>query len=95
MIELCIRKNGIQMHGHAGYIGPDGIDRVCSAVSALTCAMINALTDLCGEQIRTDTGSGMTVVEWENLSDGGKLLVDAWFLSLVDIDREYNCIEFQ
>ena len=95
MIELRIRKNGIQMHGHAGHTGSDGIDRVCSAVSALTCALINALSDLCGDRIRADTGSGMAVVEWEDLSDGGKLLVDAWFLGVSDIDREYNCIEFQ
>ena len=95
MIELCIRKNGIQMHGHAGHTDRDGIDRVCSAVSALTCALINALSDLCGDRIRADTGSGMTVIEWENLSDRGKLLVDAWFLGLIDIDREYNRIEVQ
>ena len=95
MIQLRIRKSGIQMLGHAGHAGPDGIDRACAAVSALTCALINALSDLCGERIRADTGSGMTVVEWEDLSDGGKLLVDAWFLGVSDIDREYNCIEFQ
>lgn len=95
MIELCIRKNRIQMRGHAGHTGSDGIDRVCSAVSALTCALINALSDLCGDRIWAETGSGKTVVEWDDLSDGGKLLVDAWFLGVVDIDREYNCIEFQ
>ena len=95
MIQLRIRKNGIQMNGHAGYTGSDGIDRVCSAVSALTCALINALTDLSGDQIRSETGSGMAVVEWQDLTDGGKLLVDAWFLGIADIDREYNCIEFQ
>lgn len=95
MIELRIRKNGIQMHGHAERAGPDGIDRVCTAVSALTCALINALSDLCGDCIKSDTGSGKTVVYWEDLSDGGKLLVDSWFLGLVDIDREYKCIEFQ
>lgn len=95
MIELRIRKNGIQMHGHAERAGPDGIDRVCAAVSALTCALINALSDLSGDQIRADTESGMAVVEWQDLTDEGKLLVDAWFLGIADIDREYNCIEFQ
>ena len=95
MIELRIRKNGIQMHGHAERAGPDGSDRVCAAVSALTYALINALSDLCGDRIRADTGLGKTVIDWEGLSDGGKLLVDAWFLGLVDIDREYHCIEFQ
>ena len=72
-----------------------GIDRVCAAVSALTCSLINSLRDLTGDRIQADTGSGMMVIEWENLSDGGKLLIDSWFLGLTDINREYNCIEFQ
>lgn len=95
MIQVSVRENSIEMHGHAGYMGLNGVDRVCSAVSALTCTLINALTDLSGDRIRADTGNGMAVIEWEDLTDGGKLLVDAWFLGLVDIDREYNCIEFQ
>ena len=95
MIQVSVRENSIELHGHAGHMDLSGVDRVCSAVSALTCALINALTDLSGDRIRADTGSGMTVIEWEDLTDGGKLLVDAWFLGLVDIDREYNCIEFQ
>ncbi len=95
MIQVSVRENSIEMHGHAGHMGLNGVDRVCSAVSALTCTLINALTDLSGDRIRADTGNGMAVIEWEDLTDGGKLLVDAWFLGLVDIDREYNCIEFQ
>ena len=95
MIQVCVREYGIRMNGHAGCKGADGIDRVCAAVSALTCSLINALSDLSGDQIRADTDSGMTIIKWENLTDGGKLLVDAWFLGLIDIDREYNCIEFQ
>lgn len=52
---------------------------VCAqfAVSALTCNLINSLRDLTGDRIRADTGSGMTVIEWENLSDGGKAAVDS------------------
>lgn len=95
MIEIAVREESIRMRGHAGCAGPDGIDRACAAVSALTCALINALTDLSGDQIRSETESGMAVVEWQDLTDGGKLLVDAWFLGMADIDREYNCIEFQ
>ena len=95
MIELRIRKNGIQMHGHAERVDPDGIDRACAAVSALTCALINGLTDLTADRIRADTDSGFAVIEWENLSDGGKVLVDTWLLGMTDINREYNCITFQ
>ena len=95
MITIKITDHSICMNGHAGRKSPDGIDRVCAAVSALTCNLINSLKDLTGDRIRAETASGMTVIEWEDLSDGGKLLVDSWFLVLTDINREYNCIEFQ
>ena len=95
MIIVKIKDNSIHMSGPADRKDQTGIDRVCAAVSALTCNLINSLRDLTGDRIRADTGSGMTVIEWENLSDGGKLLVDSWFLGLTDINREYNCIEFQ
>lgn len=95
MIEITITSNSIRMTGHACRKGSDGIDRVCAGVSALTCNLINSLKDLTGDRIRADTGSGMTTIDWENLSDGGKLLIDSWFLGITDIDREYNCIEFQ
>ncbi len=95
MIEVKVREDMLALKGHACRKGSDGIDRVCAAVSALTCNLINSLRDLTGDRIWADTGSGMTVIEWENLSDGGKLLVDSWFLGLVDINQEYKCIEFQ
>lgn len=95
MITIKITDHSICMNGHAGRKSPDGIDWVCAAVSALTCNLINSLKDLTGDRIRAETASGMTVIEWEDLSDGGKLLVDSWFLGLTDINREYNCIEFQ
>ena len=81
------------MDGHAN-CHVNGQDIVCSAISALTCNLINALRDLSGDQIRSETGNGMTVVEWQKLSDKGRLLVDTWFLGIADINREYNCIMF-
>ena len=95
MIIVTVTSNSIQMSGHANKKDPDGIDRVCAAVSALTCNLINSLRGLTGDRIRADTATGMTVVEWEDLSDGGKLLVDSWFFGLTDLNREYNCIEFR
>lgn len=56
-------------------------------VSALTCNLINSLEDLTGDRIRVETASGMTVIEWEDLSDGGKLLIDSWFLGLQCLAR--------
>ena len=90
MITIKITDRSIRMNGHACQKSPDGIDRVCAAVSALTCNLINSLKDLTGDRIR-----GMTVIEWEDLSDGGKLLVDSWFLGITVISQEYNCIQFE
>ena len=94
MIAVKITQNSIHMLGHACRRGPDGIDRVCAAVSALTCNLINSLEDLTHDKIQIDMESGMTVIKWEKLTDGGKLLVDSWFLGIVTISKEYNCITF-
>ena len=93
MIKVEINEHGIRMEGHAGYYH-DGRDRVCAAVSALTCNLINSLQELTDNRIRAKTDDGITVIEWEQLSESGKLLVDSWFLGITAIDQEYNCITF-
>nr|DAE73333.1 MAG TPA: YsxB-like protein [Caudoviricetes sp.] len=95
MIIVTVKDNSISITGHACRKASDGIDRACAAVSALTCSLINSLQDLTHDRVQAMAESGMTVIRWENLSDGGKLLVDSWFLGLTDVNREYNCIEFQ
>lgn len=95
MIIVTVKDNSISITGHACRKEPSGIDRACTAVSALTCSLINSLQDLTHDRVQAMAESGMTVIRWENLSDGGKLLVDSWFLGLTDVNREYNCIEFQ
>ena len=92
-IHVRVHKNGIEMYGHAE-CSVNGQDIVCAAISALTCSLINSLSDLAMENIRQETGSGMTVIAWQKLTDKGKLLVDSWYLALLDINREYNCIKF-
>ena len=94
MIEVKVREDMLALKGHACRKGSDGIDRACAAVSALTCNLINSLNDLTGDRIRADTGSGRTVIEWERLSDRGKLLLDSRILVLTEINREYNRITF-
>ena len=94
MITVKITDHSIWMSGHAYRKSSDGIDRVCAAVSALTCNLINSLRDLTEDHILTLESSGKAVNEWEQLSEKGKLLVDSWFLGLTDINREYNCITF-
>lgn len=93
MIEVKKTEHGIRMRGHAGY-HKNGQDIVCAAVSALTCNLINSLEELTDNRIRADTDHGLTVIQWERLSDKGKLLVDSWMLGLTAINQTYNCIKF-
>lgn len=91
MIKVQITNNGIRMDGHAGH-RINGQDIVCSAVSALTCTLIMGLQELTDNRIRADTDDGMTCIYWGNLDKDGKLLVDTWYLGLMAINEEYNCI---
>ena len=93
MITLQIRSDSIRMTGHADR-SINGQDIVCSAISALTCALISGLQELTDNRIRANTGSGRTIIEWQTLSDTGKLLVDAWFLGLCRVNEQYNCITY-
>lgn len=93
MIEVKMDAHGIRMNGHAGYHA-NGQDIVCSAVSALTCNLINSLQELTSDRIRASTDSGETVIEWRELSEKGKFLIDSWFLGITAINQEYNCITF-
>lgn len=91
MIKVRITNNGIRMDGHAGH-RINGQDIVCSAVSALTCTLIMGMQELTDNRIRADTDDGMTCIYWGNLDKDGKLLVDTWYLGLMAINEEYNCI---
>ena len=93
MVEVNISSKGIKMSGHACR-SVNGQDIVCSAISALTCNLINSIEDLTDNRIRAETASGKTIIKWQDLDDRGKLLVDSWFLGLTAIDQEYNCIRF-
>lgn len=92
MIEVEVTDHRISMRGHAGQ-SQNGQDIVCAAVSALTCNLINSLQELTDNRIRADTGSGRTIIEWRELSESGRLLVDSWFLGISAINQEYNCIK--
>ena len=94
MIQITITPNNIHMTGHACPKGSDAIDRASTALPALPCNLTNSLMDLASDRICAETVSGMEVIEWSDLSDAGKLLVDSWFLGMADIADEYNCITF-
>lgn len=94
MIKIQVTEMGIRMNGHAGHF-QNGRDIVCAAVSALTCNLINSLQDLAGEElVKNECNSGHAEIQWEKLSEKGKLLVDSWLLGISAINQNYGCIEF-
>lgn len=94
LVKVKVNDHGIRMDGHAN-MSVNGQDIVCASISALTCNLINSLREFTNDVILTrEFCSGSVSIEWESLSDTGKLLVDSWLLGLTAIDQEYNCIEF-
>lgn len=59
MIQANVFSEGILMHGHACRM-VNGQDIVCSAISALTCSLINSPEELTDNRIRAETASGNT-----------------------------------
>lgn len=88
LIDVSISCNGIKVKGHAGY-DVKGKDIVCAAVSALTYTLKTALESLSDDAIHCIDGDGYTIIKFEELTDAGKLLVDAFFLGILGVEEEY------
>lgn len=88
MIEVDVRKDGIMISGHAGY-APAGSDIVCAGVTALTQELIRSMEGLTDDRIETDIGSGMASIQYGDLSEKGKLLIDSFFIGICMIAEEF------
>ncbi len=88
MIEVSVRKDGIVVSGHAGY-APAGSDIVCAGVTALTQELIRSMEGLTDDRIETDIGSGIASIQYGDLSEKGKLLIDSFFIGICMIAEEF------
>ena len=88
MIEVGVRKDGIMISGHAGY-APAGSDIVCAGVTALTQELIRSMEGLTDDRIETDIGSGMASIQYGDLSEKGRLLIDSFFIGICMIAEEF------
>ena len=88
MIEVGVRKDGIMISGHAGY-APTGSDIVCAGVTALTQELIRSMEGLTDDRIETDIGSGMASIQYGDLSEKGRLLIDSFFIGICMIAEEF------
>lgn len=88
MIAVSVRKDGIEISGHAGY-AEAGKDIVCAGVTALTQTLIRSLEGLTSDEIKYEISPGRAAIHYRNLSEEGKLLVDSFFIGVCQITNEF------
>lgn len=88
MIEVRIRPERIEISGHAGYAEP-GKDIVCAGVTALTQTLIQSIDDLTDDKIEYRISPGKAEIEYRNLSEKSKTLVDSFFVGICLIAEEF------
>lgn len=88
MIEIIVEKDRITIQGHAGY-AEAGKDIVCAGMTALTQTFINAIEGLTNDVIQYDISPGRADINFKDLSEAGRLLVDSFFLGICSIAEEF------
>lgn len=88
MIEVRIRPERIEISGHAGYAEP-GKDIVCAGATALTQTLIQSIENLTDDKIEYRISPGKAEIEYGNLSEKSKTLVDSFFVGICLIAEEF------
>lgn len=88
MIAVSVRKDGIEISGHAGY-AETGKDIVCAGVTALTQTLIGSIEALTRDEIEYEISPGRADIHYGNLSEESELLVDSFFIGVCSIADEF------
>lgn len=88
MIAVCVRKDGIEIRGHAGY-AENGKDIVCAGMTALTQTLVRSMQGLSKDKIEYEVSPGKADIHYGNLSEAGKLMVDSFFIGVCLIADEF------
>ncbi len=89
LIEVSVRRDGITVKGHAGYAEP-GKDIVCAGATALTQTLIKSMKDLTDDKIEyVISPEGRVDIQYGNLSERSKALVDSFFIGICMIADEF------
>ena len=89
MITIEKGLDKLEVRGHAGYT-TKGNDIVCAAISALSLGLAHSLEALTDSKISHEISSGYLKIEYKNLSEQGKLLIDSFFITASDIQHAYG-----
>lgn len=90
LVEVSVRKNQIKVKGHAG-LAKKGEDITCAAVSMLTQNLVNSIQNLTQDKVSCVIESGKVIInlDFENLSEQTKTLIDSFFLGICSIANEF------
>ena len=88
MTAVSVRKDGIEIRGHARY-AEAGKDIVCAGVTALTQTLIRSMQGLARDEIEYEVSSGRADIHYGNLSEEGRLLIDSFFIGVCLIADEF------
>nr|DAY53253.1 MAG TPA: YsxB-like protein [Caudoviricetes sp.] len=92
MIEVKIRPDEITLFGHANY-AVAGQDIVCAGVSSLVRTLIRSIEDLTRDEIEYKVSPGWVDIQYGNLSEKARTLVDSFFVGICMIADEYpDCV---
>jgi uncharacterized protein YsxB (DUF464 family) len=79
---------GISISGHAGY-AEHGKDIVCAAVSVMAQNLIRSIEELTEDKIEYYIGPGSINIEFGELSEEARLLMDSFYIGAAMISEEY------
>ena len=88
MIAVSVRKDGIEVSGHANY-AEAGKDIVCAGMTALTQTLIRSMQGLTRDEIEYEVSPGRAGIHYGNLSEEGRLLIDSFFIGVCLIADEF------
>ena len=88
LIEVSVREDNITVTGHAGY-APPGQDIVCAAVSTLFQTLIKSIEDLAHDEISYHIAQNRANIDYGNLSEKSRTLIDSFFVGITMIASEY------
>lgn len=88
MITITRTDSSFTISGHAGY-ATHGQDIVCAAISTLFQGFLLSMDKLTADELKTHTGAGKALIQYGNLSDSGKLLVDSFFVAVKMVADEF------
>lgn len=88
LIEVSVRKDEVKVSGHAGF-AKKGQDITCAAVSILTQNLVNSIQNLTQDKVTCVIESGKVIINFQNLSEQTKTLIDSFFLGICSIANEF------